>query len=266
MDKTKEELRDEILKDLSSTIGINIYDEGSIALAIVDALLDEIYLLYQELSYIKKQAYITTSDSSYTDLIAELVNTKRDEFESDSNLKLRAKDSVHIHAGGNIIAIEEAASQVSGVADTEYRPYGFGTGSFIMYVYPEAHENQFRLIERVHEAIGEVVSEGVYYEVKAPTEVVVDLEIVLNIREGNSISERNNIRAQVEREIRSYLNSFEMNDILYINEIISRAMTASDEVLDASIIEYIVGGTKRPLSNTYPANEERFISGRININ
>lgn len=266
MNKTKEEIRDEILRNLTATIGINITDEGSIALAIVDALLDEIYNLHKELDYVRKQAYITTSDSSYTDLVADLVNIKRNEFESDENLKLRAKNSVYSHAGGNIVAIEEAARQVSGVAEIDYRPFGHGTGSFIVYVYPEAHENQLQLIDRVTEALNEVVSEGIYFEVKAPKETPIDVEIVLNLNEEKTISERNVIRSKVERKVRKYLNNFQMNEIVYINEIISTAMSVDDAVLDVSVIEYKVGGIKRPLTNTYPSNEERFISGRISIN
>lgn len=266
MNKTKEELRDGILRELSASIGINITDEGSIALAIVDALIDEIYLLHREIEYIRNQSYITTSNSGYTELIADLVNIKRNEFESDDNLKLRAQNSVYAHAGGNIIAIEEAARSVSGVAKIEYRPFGYGTGSFVIYVYPEAHENQYRLIQRVEEAIREVASEGVYFEIKAPTEVPVDLEIVLNIEDGLSFSEQNIVKSQVETQVRRYLNSFEMNDILYINEIITTVMNTREEIVDVNIIEYKVGGTNRPLTNTYPANEERFISGRIGIN
>lgn len=266
MNKSKEEIRKEILDNLTATIGINITDEGSIAMAIVDALLDEIYNLHRELEYIRKQSYITTSDNNYTELVADLVNIKRMEFESDENLKLRAQNSVYRHAGGNIIAIEEAAREVSGVAAIDYRPYGHGTGSFIIYIYPEAHENQLRLKERVKESLDEVVSEGIYYEVKTPTEVPIDLEIVLNLRENKSISERNVIRSKVEREVRRYLNSFEMNAIVYINEVIAKVMNIDEDILDVNIIEYKVGGVDRPLSNTYPANEERFISGKININ
>lgn len=266
MNKTRSEIRQEIINNLTATIGINTTDEGSIAMAIVDALIDEIYNLHKELEHLKSQAYITTSDSSYTDLIAELVNVERQDFESDENLKLRAKNSVYRHAGGNIIAIEEAAADVSGVAKIEYRPYSHGTGSFVVYVYPEAHENQVRLISRVREAIGEVVSEGVYFEVKAPKEVNVDLEIVLNLHESTSNSERNTIRSKVEREVRKYINSFEMNDVLYINEVIARVMSVDESILDVNIVEYKVNNINRPLSNTYPANEERFISGNININ
>lgn len=266
MNKTKQEIREEVLTNLASSIGINIEEEGSIALAIVDALVDEIYMLHRELESVRQQAYLTTSTSSYTERIAELVNIERREFESDDNLKIRAHESVFSHAGGNIIAIKEAARAVSGVADIDYRKFSHGTGSFVVFVYPEAHENQYRLIDRVTEAINEVVSEGIYYEVRTPEEVPVSLELVLNITEGTTVSERNTIREDVEREVRRYLNTFEMNDILYINEVIARAMSVDEKVLDVNIIEYLVGGVERPLTNTYPANEERYISGEIKVN
>lgn len=265
MEKTKEELREEILITLSSSTGVNIHDEGSIALAIVDSLIDEIYNLYQEVDYMRRQAYLSTSDNKNTELISELVNTQREDFESDDNLKLRASNSVYRHAGGNRIAIEEAAQSISGVAKIDYRPYGHGTGSFIIFVYPQAHENQERLLDRVHEAIAVVVSDGIYYEVKAPTEIPINLVLSVQFKESLTPSERNIIRSRMERTIREYLNSLEMNEILFINEIISTAMTADEAVLDVNILDYQVGGVQRPLSNTYPANEERFISGEIQI-
>ena len=55
MNKTKEEIREEVTDRLAMTLGINIYEEGSIAMAIVDSVIDEIYLLYKELEHIKNQ-------------------------------------------------------------------------------------------------------------------------------------------------------------------------------------------------------------------
>lgn len=266
MNKTREEIREEMLIGLSSSLGINITDEGSIALAIVDALVDEVYNLYQEVGYMRQQAYLSTSSNSYVDMIAKLVDTEREDFESDDNLKLRANNSVYRHAGGNIIAIEEVARSISGVAKVDYRPYGHGTGSFILFVYPQAHENQYRLLERVKEALSEVVSEGIYYEVRVPEELAVNLTLLTQFKEDTTPSERNILRSQMERSLRRYLNNLEMNDILYINEIVSTAMSTSEKVLDVQIIEYQVGGVNRPLSNTYPANEERFMAGNIQIN
>lgn len=266
MEKTKQELRNEILKTLSENTGINITDEGSIALAIVDALIDEMYHLYREVEFIRQQSYLSTSSHKYTEMIAELVDVERELGESDDNLKLRAKNSIFRHSGGNIIAIEEAAQSVSGVAKIDYRPYGRGTGSFIVFVYPEAHENQTRLLDRVKEALNEVVSEGIYFEVKAPTEVPVDLELVVQFTQESTPSERNISRRRIERALRAYLNDLEMNEILYVNELIAQAMNADDNILDVNIIKYQVDGIDRPQSNTYPANEERFISRNIQIN
>lgn len=266
MKKTKEELRNEILRTLAENTGINITNEGSIALAIVDALIDEIYNLYTELDFLKTQSYISTSSHNSADMISELVGIEREIGESDDNLKLRAKNSIYQHSGGNIIAIEEAAKSISGVAKIDYRPYGRGTGSFIVFVYPQPHAEQERLLDRVREALSEVVSEGIYYEVKAPDEVLVNLELVVQFSPENNLMERNAIRREIEKSLRDYINNLEMNEVLYINEIISKAMNVNNSILDVNIIKYQVDGIDRPQSNTFPANEERFISGDIQIN
>ena len=266
MNKTREELRNELLRRLSENTGINITDEGSIALAIADALIDEVHNLYREVDFISRQSYISTSSHKYTDMISELVGIEREVGESDDNLKIRAKNSIYQHSGGNIIAIEEAAKSVSGVAKIDYRPYGRGTGSFIVFVYPQPHAEQERLLDRVREALSEVVSEGIYYEVKAPTEVPVNLELIVQYSEETTVPQRNTIRRDIERALRDYINNLEMNEVLYINELISRAMNIDETILDVSIIKYEVDDVSRPQSNTYPANEERFISGQIQVN
>ena len=96
--------------------------------------------------------------------------------------------------------------------------------------------------------------------------MAVNLTLLTQFKQDTTPSERNILRSQIERSLRRYLNNLEMNDILYINEIVSTAMSASEKVLDIQIIEYQVGGVNRPLSNTYPANEERFMAGNIQIN
>ena len=56
--KVRSDLRREILNNLRIKTGININEEGSVAVSIVDALIDEIIDLYRELERIQSQAYL----------------------------------------------------------------------------------------------------------------------------------------------------------------------------------------------------------------
>lgn len=265
MDKTKEEIREEFLDKLARQIGVNITEEGSIAVAIIDVLIDDVYALYQELDYLAKQAYLSTSEGYYTDLIAASMNIERKEFESDEDLKLRTSNSVFIHAGGNKVAIEEAARAVPGVADIEHRVYGSGTGSFVLYVYPTPDSNQERILRDVEKALEGVVSDGIYYEVRQPEQKPIDVSLVIQFDEEASSLEKQAIRERISYTVRQYLNQLKRNEVLYINELISRAMNVSREVRDVEIMELKVNGLGKSIANTFPANDEQFISGKIII-
>ena len=121
--KPKNEIRQELLDGLAEKLGMSFQEEGNIALAIVDVILEEIYGLYEELESARTQAYLSTSTGAYTDLIAKLVGTSRESMETDGELKIRSGNSVYRNAKGNRLAIEEAALGVAGVASVDYRPF-----------------------------------------------------------------------------------------------------------------------------------------------
>lgn len=263
--KSKSEIREELLNNLASKTGVNITEDGSIAVAMVDTLLDEIYSLYYQLDVMKSEAYLSTSNGEYTELIAELVNTSRDGSETDDDLKIRTGNSVFRHAKGNRIAIEEAALSVTGVANVDYRPYGLGTGSFVIYVYPQSGSNTVRILDRVQEVLNGVVAEGIYFEVRQPEEKPIDVAVVLQFDSLISVMEKQTVRGMVKNKIVQYLNNLKKDDVLYINELIQLAMETDTHILDMSIMELKVDGFSKTISNTFPANDARFISGTISV-
>lgn len=265
MEKTREEIREDVLKNLAIKLGINTQEDGTMAVAIVDSVVDEIWYLYQEMEEMRQQAYLSTSSGQYTDLIAQLVNAPRDEFESDDDLKHKASTSILRHAGANQFAVEEAAMNVSGVASVDYRNFGQGVGSFIVYVYPEVGGNQYMLLDRVEQAIEQVVAPGVYFEVKQPEQVPIHIDMVLQLHHNLSAAERQNLRRQAESTIRRHINSLQRRDVLVINDLIQQVMNLSDDILDLTIINLSVAGVARTVGNVFPADDERFAAGDIHV-
>lgn len=263
--KSRTEIREELLNNLAIKTGVNITEDGSIAVAMVDTLLDEIYSLYYQLDVMQKEAYLSTSNGEYTELIAELVNTDREGSETDDDLKIRAGNSIYRHAKGNRVAIEEAALSVTGVAHVDYRPYGMGTGSFVIYVYPQSGTNAIRILDRVQEVLEGVVSDGIYFEVRQPEEKPIDVAIVLQFDSLISVMEKQTVRGLVKNKIVQYLNNLKKDEVLYINELIQLAMETNTHILDMSIMELKVDGLPKTITNTFPANDARFISGIISV-
>ncbi|MFS1019931.1 baseplate J/gp47 family protein [Enterococcus casseliflavus] len=264
--KTKEEMIQEMYATLQSKLGINTTQDGSIAKAIVDATAEEIYFLYEQAKFMQDMSYVSTSTGEYLNKLAELVGISREELESDENLKRRTTNAVYTLSGGNFIAIEEAIMSVSGVAEYEFRKYSKGPGSFTVYIYPEQGQtNEFALVQKVKNAISEAVSEGITFEVEVPISVVVDLQVLLQFTDKSTEMEKRDIRNKVFSSITNYLNSMKKNEMLIINEIIQRTMDTSEKIIDMGVINLVINGKPLRISNTSPLSNQRFVPGTITV-
>lgn len=263
--KTKAELRTEMLTVLAKKTGLNVTQDGSIVIAIVDALIEELYTLYMELEMAKQQAYLSTSSGRFTEEIAALLNVQREPGETDDDLKIRTVNATRIHATGNRVAIEEAIKSVPGVASFDFRPYGQGTGSFTVYVYPEQGFNQTRLLDAVKAALVDVVAEGIRYDVRVPRENRIDLTVAVHFSEGLTVMQKQAFRSDVSATITNYINSLQKGNVLYINELTRHILSVDNNIKDVSYIEMKSNGVQKSISNTFPESDIRFVSGTITI-
>lgn len=263
--KIKSDLRGEILDNLRRKTGININQEGSVAVAIVDALVEEMILLYREIERVQSQAYLSTSSGNYTQLIAELLDVQRREGESESEFKLRTSNKVYSAAKGNTIAIQEAIWSVPGVASYDIVRYSRGTGSFTVYIYPERNANQSRIIDQVRTAVSQVVSEGIRFEVKAPEETKVDISIIVQFSNNLSVVQKQDIRNSIRSRIISYINSTTTNSNIYINEIIERVMNTNSDIIDMSINSIKLNDKSVNISNIFGDKDTRYSAGTIEV-
>lgn len=263
--KERDEISKEMFESLSSKTGINSKADGSIAKAFIDAFGDEMFLLYEFLEEIRRQPYLSTSYGNFLDLIGELVNTKREESETDDEYRYRISQATLVLASGNETAIRETALTVSGVADIELRPYAMGTGSFLIYVYPDMANASKRLLMDVKRAVSNVISEGIYFEVRMPTDIPIGLDIALMFDVDISPMKREDIRNQVKMNIQNYLNKMQKNQTLYINELIKVVMSTDSGIKDMGIVKLTLDSQPKYIVNMFPKDDERFTVGEINV-
>lgn len=263
--KVRSDLRNEILNNLRLKTGININEQGSVAVAIVDSLVDEIMLLYRELERIQTQAYLTTSTGNYTQLIADLLDRHPRPNESESEFKLRVAQSVYTGAKGNLLAIQDAIWSVPGVADFDIERYTRGTGSFTIFLYPQVNANQQLLIDRVKDAVSQVVSEGIRFEVRVPEEQRVDLSVTIMFTNNVSVVEKQNIRNNIRTRLVDYINNLPESSNLYINELIEIIMSTHNNILDLGITALKLDEKSVPVANIFSKKGKRFSAGTIDI-
>lgn len=262
--KQRNEIIDEMYKILQLKTGINTTQEGSIAKAMVDAFGEEMSNLYFQTYFLQEMAYLSTAVGSYLDEIGHLMGVTRKEAETDTAYRKRISESVYTTAGGNQLAIESVLNQYNGVAKYEYRKYAFGPGSFLVFIYPEVEvKNEYQLILGVTEALKEVVSEGIYFEVQVPVSIPVGLELVLQFRENTEEIEKRETRARIKMACASYLSQMEKDEVLIINEIIQRVMETSDKIVDMNFVNLTINGKAQQISNTYPLSNQRFVVGDL---
>lgn len=265
MQQLRSELRDTLLNNLASRTAINTTEEGSIAVSIVDSFVDLVMPLYRELERIQQEAYLSTSTGVYTELIADLVDIKKRPGEAPADFKLRASQAVHSHVKGNLISIQTAIWGVPGVASFDIKRYGQGTGSFTVYVYPQQNVNQATILNNVRNAVSAVVAEGIRFEIKAPEEVAIDLEIIIQFNQSISVMQRQDLRNRARNLIVRYINQLSPGATLQMNTIIQQVMSSNTNIVDLSISNLKVRGVSVPVNNVFPEENNRFAAGKITV-
>ncbi|MEI4281660.1 baseplate J/gp47 family protein [Tetragenococcus halophilus] len=264
--KSKEEIAEEIRDVVASKTGLNTNQEGTVVRAIIDSFTEEMSYLYRQLEIVQDAAYLSTSQGNYTDLISELVNIQRNKGEQDDSLKQRATESVYTAAGGNRVAIESVLDRMEDVSAYELKDFTHGPGSFTVFVYPQVDGiNETLLLTRVREALSDVVSDGVFFDVEVPEGIIVDMSVVLAFTESTSELKRNELKGRVRAAIVRYINQLRKDEVLVINEIVQRAMAISDSIQDMGIANFELNGKNQVVVNTFPKSNQEFRPGEISV-
>lgn len=265
MMKSKEEIMNDLLYRLEQQTPINNVDPGSIARTFLEILSEEFFSFYNQLEVATAMAFVSTSNGAYLDMIGKLLDCTRNSGESDENYRARITNQVYVVAGANLTAIRLAALQVEGVTDIMFREYSHGAGSFTLYVISDDPELDQSILNRVQEAIDEKKAYGIYAEVKTPVLIPVELKVRLVFSDGASVAERESIRQNVARNLRTYINLIQIGSSFVLNEAIQRIMETSEKIKDVDIYSMKVNNTSRFVSNANLKWEERFILDVLDI-
>jgi len=265
MRKSKDEILNETLNNFSRYNAINATAPGTMTRAFAEVIIEDIDGLYQEIEISNERTIPSKSQGVYLDLNAELLGIKRREAETDEEMKARMNQQVYILARGNRIAIEDAIYGVPGVASFSFRRYGRGTGSFVCYVHSQPGYDERQVVDGVTAALLDVVSEGIFPEVRTSKKAVVDMDWVLMFSEGMTESEAREIRQRVLATLQSHLSGLKMADTLYIDQMRALVRAVSPRIIDLAIVNLHVNGQNRYIANVLPESEEEFVAGMINI-
>jgi hypothetical protein len=116
-------------------------------------------------------------------------------------------------------------------------------------------------------AVADTIAAGVSWRVSPPKTRRIDVRVQLRLVGGTVIDD---VRAQVESAVRTYIDNLRVNDgngnsdMIY-NELVSRVQDAHPDILD-SIIDISVDGIPSLQTNVATKAGERLVSGSVSIN
>jgi uncharacterized phage protein gp47/JayE len=159
---------------------------------------------------------------------ASIVNGQ--DVETDTNYRFRIAHQVTAAEKGNATAIRLAALGVPGVADIVLVPFHRGIGSIDMLIKGTVPRISDNLISAVQSSVNQVVSQGIVYTARAPTEIGISMVGTLSLKNKLSTEEEAAIIEAATNNVTEYINTLDIGEEFVLQEIIERVLSASDEI------------------------------------
>lgn len=259
---TFDELMTESLKSFEATTG---QSPGLIARAILKAINRNIAGMYQTFDLNMAMLALSKAEGRFLDLWGAVLDCKRLENESDNNYRYRITQQVYVVAGTNESAIRLKLLQIPGVANIKIKRYVLGTGSFAVFVIPEADVDYDHIINLVQAELDESAALGIKAIAVKPTEIPVDVSVRIVYRDGVSEAAKYDIQTKARTRLRDYIENLDLGEELIVNEMRERVMSISEQVKDMTITRLSVAHKPVLLVNLECFWDERFVPNLIEV-
>lgn len=257
IDKSFEELMAKTMEELKKT-PLNHQSPGGVARLILAKMNEQLAEFYSILKTNHMSGVLSRATGNSVDLIGEILNCRRIGGELDENYKYRISQQTMTLARANETAIRLAALSVEGVEDVRLRPFTNGVGSFSVYVITGNPEPNPTLIERVKTAVRETQAYGIRAIILQPRIVEVELRARMVFSQRVSEPERNILRAQGTRIMRTHLNTLGPGDSLRVEMIRRELINLDEDILEIEFYHFIIKGQTRLFVAQEAAWNERF--------
>ncbi|HFL2401679.1 TPA: baseplate J/gp47 family protein [Clostridioides difficile] len=231
---------------------------GSIAKLFSDIINKNISEFYDVLTMSHLQAFVTTATGKFLNAIGLLVGCKRLFEESDEDYRKRITHQTLNLAKANETSIRLAVLSIEGVKDVILKRYSHGPGSMTIVPITENIDDE-GLLSSVKEVLLDITSFGEKVVVKLPNFKYLKLNIDLVFSSYIDEIEKQSIRVSVREKIISYINSINMGESLFINELTQRIMQVSDSILTYSCNSIKINNKNCLLINHDCRWDEKFI-------
>jgi hypothetical protein len=252
---------EQLVKSTDEKLTIVGLDTGytSVSRLFANVINQEINSFYETLNINHLNCFLSTATDESVDAIGVLLDCERKLNEADIDYKKRISEQIRVVASSNELSIHNAARDVSGVFDIIVKPYAYGIGSFSVIVIPMTGYTSETVVNSVRSAISNVVAYGCKYEVSAPEEKKIKINITLEMKNNLSLNESQSITFTVQDEIRKYISNLTIGESFNIDKLTQIILAVDKQIIHYHIVSLQINKAYVLPTSQYCKYYERFV-------
>lgn len=194
------------------------------------SIADALHQIYNVIEENKKPYLFTNQKGDELDATGYFLQCPREEEESDSNYLYRLSNWTQRNAACNQQAILDKCKELNFSSSQNYVPYTKGVGTATIYVIPLDYTEAAiaRALTEAQEKISPIVSPSSIIDFKVPEPKFIKIVAYLDVKTD---SDKENIKRQIQNQIKEYINGIAPGTSLYLGEI-------NNIGLDTEYVEY----------------------------
>lgn len=152
------------------------------------------------------------------------------------------------------------------VLDCIILPRKRGNGTIDAIVYTAESIPRAETLEDIENYMLTIVSDGISVKIYAPSPVIVDITVKIAVVQRNASSlSVDQIRQIAQTNIINYLNTLDLGETLYPDDIDRIVLSVSDNIVDMTITDLTVDGEMVPVDIVTAGEMQRILAGRITV-
>jgi uncharacterized phage protein gp47/JayE len=186
----------------------------------------------------------TSANYDYLQVTNMSAITTASDIESDDNFKFRIIKQATSGEKANETAIRLALLSLPGVSDVYFIDYGFGIGTFVVYVKPVVLSAGNDLLNQCAIQIKAVKAEGIVPIISFLKRLGIEMELSITFTSDTSNLDKTLILSKIRLNVMDYLANMDKAQPFIVNEVVQRVMQTDNRILN-------VGQANKPIDKLW---------------
>lgn len=178
--------------------------------------------------------------------------------ETDENFRFRISRAFSTRFSNNSTSVQVAATSIVGVIQANLIEFARGAGTFDVLLIPRGNKLPSSIKDEAFRAISEVTAYGISVKVREPDFIAIKITLRLRFVPDIGDGSRDIVRDSVQTSILGYIASIPMGGEFIINQLRNAVLTASDLIVDMTLLEICIDGKQNAIRNHKLSVDELF--------